>query len=354
MSQGDAASPVATVTLRFPGATPDMLSNCSAAARAGDTLFVAADEAAALSRLVRGNDGEDWTQRDLIALVDVLPLAWPDAEADIEGLADDDGWLWMVGSHARTRRKPEKAAAETIDLDKLAALKDTRARCLIARVPLVPGDEGAIPVVRDGKRRAGMLKQGKHGNALYRLLRRDPLLAPFTAIPAKEGGVDVEGIAVAGMRVALGMRGPVIATHAMLLECPMRAGRSGKLHLDGEPVKRLLALDGLGIRDLKRHGDDLLILAGPTTGLSGPCRLYRWRDWVNDPPRDAQRVRLHRPELLLDLPFGRGVDHAEGLALWEDDADGSPRLLVLYDSPAPARMDMARQTIVADLFRFPR
>jgi hypothetical protein len=56
-------------------------------------------------------------------------------EADLEGLAADDNWLWLVGSHARTRRKAEKEAGETIDLDKLADLKDTRPRCLLARLP---------------------------------------------------------------------------------------------------------------------------------------------------------------------------------------------------------------------------
>ena len=352
MSRGDTAAPAGTVVLRFPGAARDMLTNCSAGTRAGDALFIAADEQAALSRLVR--DGDRWTQSDAVPLGDLLPLAWPDEEADIEGLASDGDWLWVVGSHARTRRKPEKADAETIDLATLADLKDTRARCLLARIPLVPDDGGPRPVRRDGERRAGLLKQARKGGPLYRRLRHDPLIAPFTRVPAKEGGVDVEGVAVAGTRVALGLRGPVIATHAVLLEFRVRAGRTGKLHVAGDVAKRLLALDGLGIRDLKRHGDDLLILAGPTTGLSGPCRLYRWRGWANDPPRDAQRVRLHRPDLLLDLPFGRGVDHAEGLALWEDAADGTPQLLVIHDSPAPARVDVTAGTLTADLFRFAR
>ncbi len=151
-----------------------------------------------------------------------------------------------------------------------------------------------------------------------------------------------------GERVALGLRGPVIATHAVLIELQVTARKSGELKLEGEPFKRLLAMEGLGIRDLKRCGDDLLILAGPTTGLSGPVALYRWRDWANDPPNDPNKVRLHRPERILELPFGRGVDHPEGLALWGDD-----RILVICDSPAPERVDADTGTIMADVFNLP-
>jgi uncharacterized protein DUF3616 len=193
-----------------------------------------------------------------------------------------------------------------------------------------------------------MLKQNKQGNSLAAALKKDKLVGPFTRIPAKEGGVDIEGIAVCGDRVALGMRGPVIGTHALLLEVRIRAGRSGKLKLDGGPVKRLLALEGLGIRDLKRMGEDLLILAGPTTGLSGPCALYRWAEWSADPPRDEREVRFHRPERILDLPFGRGCDHPEGLALW-----GDGEVLVVNDSPGEDRLRNEGRTLIADIFRLP-
>lgn len=341
LAWGKPARAVASVLLHFgEGAEQDALRNISAGTRVGDTLFIAADEACGLERLSIGNDG--CNAQEPIALADLLPVDG-EQEADLEGLAEDDGWLWLVGSHARCRRKPEKEEAETIDLDRLADLKDTRPRCLLARLPLVETADGWRPVARGGGRRAGMLKQTDHGNALAKALRKDPLIAPFTALPAKEGGLDIEGIAACGTRVALGLRGPVMGGHAVLLELTLRVGKSGALKLDGPPVKRLLAMEGLGIRDLKRRGGDLLILAGPTTGLSGPVALYRWQGWANDPPQDATKVRLHRPERVLDLPFGRGVDHPEGLALWGDD-----RILVICDSPAPARIDGG--TITADLF----
>lgn len=327
----------------------EALQNFSAGSRIGDTLFVAADERAAIDRLTPAGRGA-WGNHVRFELNGLLDLADPDEEADLEGLAVEDGWLWVLGSHARTRPKPEKAKDECIDLDELADLKDTRPRCLLARLPLAEEDGGLAPVARDGKRRAGILKQNKHGNDLARALRDDPLIGPFTRIPAKEGGLDIEGIAVSEERLALGLRGPVIASHAVLLETEIEAKASGRLKLKRAPVKRLLAMEGLGIRDLKRCGEDLLILAGPTTGLDGPCALYRWKGWANDPPQDETRVRLHRPERLFDIPFGRGVDHPEGLALWGEPAR---QILVIYDSPSKRRCDTSRNHIEADLFDLP-
>lgn len=350
---GAPARPAKRVVLQFgERKTRKGLRNFSAGTRLGDSLFLAADEHGGVDRLQR-RSGRLWADHCRFELADFLPLADPEAEIDLEGLAADDGWLWVLGSHARTRAKPEKMEGECIDLDVLANLKDTRARCLLGRLPLVETGEGWQLVQRDGERAAGMLLQGAGGNALARALRKDPLIAPFTAIPAKEGGLDIEGIAVCGNRVALGMRGPVIATHALLVEVEIAADAKGRLSLARGPIRRLLAMEGLGIRDLKRVGDDLIILAGPTTGLSGPCAIYRWPGWASDPAHDPQKVHLHRPERLLEVPFSRGCDHPEGLALWKDGRDGSTRILVIYDSPCRSRIDPDAKTIVADVFKLP-
>jgi hypothetical protein len=328
----------------------DPLANLSAAVRVGDTLFLGGDEGVCLDRLT--HDGSAWTDHLRLPLSDCLDL--DDAqEADIEGLAEDDGWLWVLGSHARTRPKISKGRRNEIDLDAFSDLKDTRSRCLLARLPLVaaPLKEGVRhPVRHDGDRHAGLVKQTKHGNALAAMLASDPLLRPFTRIPAKEGGVDLEGIAVTGTRVAIGMRGPVIQTYAVLLELQVTASRkSGRLKIGKRVYRRLLDLEGLGIRDLKRVGDDLLILAGPTTGLDGPCAVYRWPGWLKEPATHEPIVCLHQPERIIDLPFGRGDDHPEGLALMPGE-NGEEQLLVVCDAPSPSRIDAKRRSLTCDMF----
>lgn len=345
-----AASPLRRVTLAFDALgddADDCLANLSAAVAAGDALFLGGDEGATLERLTR--TGEGWGEHVRLPLADCLEWDAED-EADIEGLAEDDGWLWVLGSHARTRPKLDRASG-TIDLDDYAQLKDTSGRCVLARLPLGPDPDGTgvpRPLAVDGARRAGTLRRNAEGNALARRLKRDPLLKPFTRIAAKEGGVDLEGIAVACERVAIGMRGPVIQTHAVLLELTVKARRSGRLSIDGPIFVRILELEGLGIRDLKRDGDDLLILAGPTTGLDGPVSIWRWTDWLHDPPLDARVVRRHKPERVMDLPFGHGDDHPEGLALLDDSA-----LLVVCDTPAKPRLRGGKNRLDCDVFALP-
>lgn len=328
----------------------DPMLDLSAAVRIGATLFLGSDEGVAIERL--GLDATGWVSRGRIKLADCLGIELAD-EADIEGLAQDDDWLWVLGSHARTRPKLKKRDDERLDLQTYADLKDTRERCLLARLPLAPDrqhPELLEPVDRADDRRAQLLKQTKHGNALARTLARDPLIAPFTRIPAKEGGVDLEGIAVAFPRVALGMRGPVIQSYAVLLEFEVKE-RGKSLTINGPIYKRMLDLEGLGIRDLKRIGDDLLILAGPTTALDGPCAVYRWRGWIGEPPAHKHMVCLHRPERIIELGFGRGDDHPEALAIMGDAGDR--QLLVICDSPAARRLDADRRTVSCDVFRLP-
>jgi hypothetical protein len=188
-----------------------------------------------------------------------------------------------------------------------------------------------------------MLSIKKRGDALAKRLRKDAHLAPFLEIPAKENGLDIEGIAVDGDRVVVGLRGPVINGWACVLDFRIREGKPGQLKLEGELSKRWLKLDGLGVRDMKRHGPDLLILAGPTMALDGPALVYRWRDWASPPEADVVPIR---PERLLDLPYGHGCDHPEAITPWPTPA--GPGLLIVCDSPARGRL--LAGGITADLF----
>ncbi|WP_131740909.1 DUF3616 domain-containing protein [Actinomadura roseirufa] len=323
-------------------------TNLSAVRQDGRCLWVAGDETATIERLTAasGADGRvtGYAAQATVALADLVPLpAGPDEEADIEGLARRDGWLWAIGSHSLKRKKIKPGQSGAKARKRLATVVREDNRFILARLPLVTGDGGLPEVVaEDGERTAAVL--GGHGDSLTDLLEDDPHLAPFLSIPSKDNGIDIEGIAAHGDRLYIGLRGPVLRGWAVLLE--IRPGAHPKdprrLRLrpvgDGEDLYRthFLDLGGLGIRDLCPHGDDLLVLTGPSMDLDGPVRLVRWRGAASADA--AEIVTAEELEVLGELPHGDGDDHAEGIAVL-DESDGSgTRLLVVYDSPSPERL----------------
>ncbi|CAA9342379.1 MAG: hypothetical protein AVDCRST_MAG71-2328 [uncultured Lysobacter sp.] len=322
----------------------------SALARIGNTLFCATDEGSSIESLAWDGKAQRYGAHRCLPLADVFDLPDGDeGEMDIEGLAIDDGWLWIVGSHSLKRSK----LRDGDDLRRMPEIKTDRNRCFLGRMPLVERAPGMFePVKRDGQRRAAALHIRKDGsNAIRRRLGKDPLLAPFMRAPAKENGFDIEGLAVIGDRVFLGLRGPVISKVAMLVELRITDGGRGGLKLAevAEGLDYLLhpmLLDGLGVRDLLYVDGRLLILGGASMGLSGPQAIYAL-DALPARGHHLARDRIHR---VMCLPIVDGADHAEGIVM---HTDGNTQLLmVVCDSPAPARRKDPR-ALRADLYRMP-
>ncbi len=152
-----------------------------------------------------------------------------------------------------------------------------------------------------------------------------------------------------GERVLLGLRGPVLRGWAFVLELRPYVDEDEPDRLRLAPLdggrryrKHVLDLAGLGVRDLCPHGDDLLVLAGPTMDLEGPVHVFRWHDAMTvEAPTVVRGDALTRE---VDLPYGEGTDHAEGIGLLDDD-----RLLVVYDSPSPERLRDG--AVLADVVR---
>lgn len=335
----------------------------SALATFGETLWTAGDELASIERFVaKGDDG--YAEHRAFRLGQLLDLpAGPDEEVDIEGVDVDGGCLWVAGSHSlrRLQPDPEREAEPDALIDRLARIDRQENRYTLARLPLAPDEDGLpAPVAKTAERparKAAHLPFKGSGNSLTKLLRHDPHLAPFLSVPAKENGFDVEGLAVRGQRVFLGLRGPVLRGYAVVLE--LRVEQKGrKLRLespgsdgDGERYrKHFLDLRGLGVRDLAFDGDDLLILAGPTLAHDGRHAVFRWEGaLLADAP---VLLRDPEPRHLFDLRMVPDRDRAEGIAL-RPGPDGSTGLLVVYDSPADGRLDRKGGRVALDLFPLP-
>ena len=358
------AEPVRRIQLSFRSAaelahTDDSVrGDLSAIALLDRTLWVANDELATVERL--SQTGARYDQHRPFHLGDYFELpGGPVDEMDIEGLAIDGGYLWVLGSHSLTREKPRPQSKDRAEaLRRLTEVEHHPNRHFLGRVPIA--DRGGMLALnrrapdRDGrKRRAACLDSNQRRGTLGKLLKKDEHIGRFLEVPAKENGFDLEGIAVRGTRVFLGLRGPVLRGWAIVLELDVKETRPGRLKPrrigpDRERYrKHFLDLEGLGIRDLRFDRDRLLILAGPTMDLDGPVRVSSWPGCLD--AGDETIVTADEIEPLLELPYRRGADHAEGMAVL-GGSEGRAELLIVYDSPAQERLHDDGTGIDADVF----
>jgi hypothetical protein len=140
----------------------------------------------------------------------------------------------------------------------------------------------------------------------------------------------------------------------MMIELELEEQELGTLDLknigeQGQPYKKhFLDLNGMGIRELCIHDGDLIILAGPTMALEGAMRIFRLRDVLDNPKTTIHSQESGQVEVLFDLPFRFGTDHAEGMTIFP--CFGEEALLIVYDSPDSNRRPELN-TVFADVFR---
>jgi hypothetical protein len=320
-------------------------------------LWLASDELQSLERLQW--DGSQFGGHTSFQLGDFFDLpAGGEGEVDVEGLCRAWGYLWVVGSHSRKIKKPRSELSHKENIKRLR-WKETQTepnRYLLGRIPLADGElrkRVPDPKKGGGELSAAALAIGDGGNALVEALEDDPHIGRYVkaGLPGKANGFDVEGLEVVGDRLLLGLRGPVLLDWAILLEVEPR-GKKQALGLKEVGRKKelyrkyFLNLHGLGVRDLCRLDDDLLILAGPTQYLDGPAKVFllRGADQLDD------KVMYH-PRMLFEIPHGVGVDHPEGITLARG-ITGRPSILVIYDAPDENRRQEPN-SVLADIFPLP-
>ncbi|MCE5981521.1 DUF3616 domain-containing protein [Pseudomonas sp. LF19] len=359
------SKPGNTVMLRFDPAFASLRDGLSVALQIGDTLWLANDETTSLERLTiqSAAPGEAvmCDEHHAFPLMEYLslPIPDPDAEIDIEGLAyaPDGGYLWVVGSHSLKRKKADADKSAQKNIKRLSTVEADGNRFLLARLPVVQQNdryELAEKVDGDG-RTAAQLHGNALGNDLTAEIAKDDQLRDFLRIPGKDNGFDIEGLAVIGSRLLLGLRGPVLRGWTVLLEIEPEADGDStdtlvlkKIGPGGRRYrKHFFSLNGLGVRDLCTRGDDLLILAGPTMDLDGPVTVFRWRGgFAAD---EEQVVFVDQLETVLEVPFGKGDDHAEGMCLFKSAEESRELLLIVYDAAAQRRKHGDR-SVEGDLF----
>lgn len=366
-------SPRRSVLLKLdPGKhkrNPDFHLNISAVTQAGDDLWLGSDELTSLERVSRTGDAR-YGRHTVFPLDDYLDLpAGAREEVDIEGLAVDGPYLWVTGSHSLKRADTDQTKKPRKAIKQLSRMVRETNRFMLARIPIVVDpDTGATELHKacvdpdHPKRRltAAQIFGTGQANMIVDALRDDPHLGRFLSVPCKENGFDIEGLAADGDRVFLGLRGPVLRGWAVILEVAVTPVADHVLSLERigphgvHYRKHFLDLDGLGIRELCRDGNDLLILAGPTMDLDGHVAVFRWKKAMK--ARKEQIVRRKELKEVLWFRFdpdrNLGVNHAEGLTIYREGRK-PPALLVTYDDPSRAKRERNGR-IRADVFPLDR
>lgn len=280
--------------------------NFSGAALVGDLLLVASDELGILQ--VGRRDPANAGRFTLSGDIRLVPQkGGEEVEADFEALARSGDEVYALGSHSMTRRRGDRPA-ETHATNLAQMSRGPRAhpeRDVLFRFTVDPATITARRI---------------RSTSLRAAIDGQPLLKPFAALPSKENGVDLEGLAADGEWLYAGFRGPVLRHgYAPVL----------RFRFDALPASTLLLvpLDGRGVRDLAKVSDGFLVLAGPVGDGDTPHRLYWWNgnDCVAGRGGPGGQLRL-----LGDVP-AEGEGKAEAVVVLADDAAGY-RLMVLFDS----------------------
>lgn len=220
-------------------------------------------------------------------------------ELDGEGIALADGFLYITGSHSCTTKGKYKASAYV-----LARMKPATGTTVLS---------DKAPAIERTWRVADMLVASMAGYAYG---------------AEKTVGTNIEGLAVAGDRLFVGLRTPVKDGKAFVVSAPV-AGlfAPGAAPLDPASVRtHAVALGAMaGIRDLAALKDGrLLILSGP--GDKQPEVPFAL--WLFDPSGNA--LTAIAPLAQVKAPDGeRGK--AETMTILEEKGK-TLRLLILYDN----------------------
>jgi hypothetical protein len=343
------------VLLQFDSNSSDIVNDLSATAITPDGyLWVGSDEGRALERLTP-IEPFVFGEHKQFHMGDFFPLADGESEIDIEGMDFSSPYLWITGSHSWKRKKPK---GKKDDLERLATIKLDANRYLLGRIPIESG-KLKKSVTLDGSDTpftAACLQTTDDSNLLIEALEEDEHLGVIVTsqLPSKENGLDIEGLAVWKNRLFLGLRGPVLRGWAVILELEVEENEPGSLALKaiGDKQesyrKHFVDLNGLGVRDLCFDDEDLIVLAGPTMETESALQVFRLRGILDRNAHSLFSQDSKNLDLLFNLPFIFGADHAEGIELYS--CLGHLGLFMVYDSPDPSRL-IEGDSVYADIFR---
>ncbi|HEY9647126.1 MAG TPA: DUF3616 domain-containing protein [Chroococcidiopsis sp.] len=283
--------------------------NISAIEAVHDRLIVGSDEGSTIK--VLKSKGSGYKLEHTIALNEA-------GEIDIEGIACEADTVYVIGSHAYKRPQIDPAQPYADNRQTIATILLEPQRDQLFCFPL--GDRPQI-----------------QRTSLRSVIESNPILQPFSRIPSKENGVDIEGLAVRQGQLYIGFRGPVLRDNWV----PVLTCKFANPVVHSELL--FINLAGRGVRDLARVGDGFLVLAGPAGDGPGSYQLYFW-DGQDCLPGQRNSEPTGQITLLGDIPVDANLK-AEGLTLLKE-TDSAYQVVMVFDGAengAPTRFKIKKQ-----------
>lgn len=277
-------------------------------------LCLVADDETQGAQIVILKDGE-LVAGDFIKLTDAQHDAKPH-ELDAEGVAFESGSFYVVGSHGRPRHNDDPKEEAASNAKAQATRQIFRVTLDASSVDMKSGKLVSQPAIKPSRDLAG-------------ILRGQPDLSSSYDRALEDNGLTIEGIAVRDGRLYVGMRGPVLGTNAAVLSVPLFAvfdGQQAPLRLHKIPLEKDTLGKPRGVRDITRHANGFLVLAGPVNDPPKKRKIQPndYSIYVWDGESGLKRAR--------DVPaYGKKVK-PEALLSLDGDAQ-RVRVLLLFDGP---------------------
>ncbi|TBY61023.1 DUF3616 domain-containing protein [Rhizobium leguminosarum bv. viciae] len=164
---------------------------------------------------------------------------------------------------------------------------------------------------------------------LQKIIHGDPQLLEHEEDIPDKGGINIEGLAVAGDDLYIGFRGPLLDGQAVIASLPVGdAFDNPKAKLKKYSV---FLGEGQGVRDIAAVDGGFLVLSGPQRDTSGPSSLCFWKPG-SDPDHCFDVVKAgpddSKPEALAVVDTT--PDHYEVLIMSDGPRNGAP---AIYEIP---------------------
>ncbi len=293
------------------------VDNISAVAQSGSFLVIGSDEAVGADENKNYIQLLQKTNNGYAVHSNILLLQGDDdkgTELDIEGIATAGNDIYVIGAHCRKRKKVKDTRTQ----------KKNRKKFHASKIEPEANRHWLYRVTID-----------KQGNALEKqrislkdITSKDPVLHPFSHIPSKENGIDIEGIAIKDGWLYAGFRGPVLRENyvpVMKFKFDDPANNNELLYVQ---------LGGRGIRDITTVSDGFLLLAGSVGDGEESYQLYHWDGKDVIPGNDLQEGELGSQRLLGEIlppQQGKIIEKVEGIAVLQEKETGY-QLVIAYDS----------------------